>query len=75
MLTVADDGPGIAPEDRERIFERFSRLDEARSADAGGSGLGLAIPRDIAVRHGGTLDVLVTNRPGATFELRLPTAQ
>ena len=75
VLTIADDGPGIAPEDRERIFERFSRLDEARSADAGGSGLGLAIARDIVVHHGGTLDVLVTNRTGATFELRLPTAQ
>ncbi len=75
VLTIADDGPGIARTDRERIFERFSRLDEARSADAGGSGLGLAIARDIVVHHGGTLDVLVTNRPGATFELRLPTAR
>ena len=75
MLTIADDGPGIARADRERVFERFSRLDEARSADAGGSGLGLAIARDIVVHHGGTLDVLVTNRPGATFELRLPTAR
>jgi len=75
VLTITDDGPGIAPEDRERVFERFSRLDEARSTDAGGSGLGLAIARDIVAHHGGTLDVLVTNRPGATFELRLPTAQ
>jgi signal transduction histidine kinase len=75
VLTIADDGPGIAPEDRERVFERFSRLDEARTADAGGGGLGLAIARDIVVRHGGTLEVLTTIRPGATFELRLPTAQ
>jgi signal transduction histidine kinase len=74
-LTIADDGPGIAPEDYARIFERFSRLDEARSADAGGSGLGLAIARDIVVRHGGTLNLLEVNRPGATFELRLPAAR
>ena len=74
-LTIADDGPGIAPEDYARIFERFSRLDEARSADAGGSGLGLAIARDIVVRHGGTLNLFEANRPGATFELRLPAAR
>ncbi|MER5564389.1 HAMP domain-containing sensor histidine kinase [Streptomyces sp. NPDC002506] len=54
-LEVRDDGCGIAPADRERIFERFTRLDESRSRDAGGSGLGLAIARDIAHRHGATL--------------------
>jgi len=69
-LTVADDGPGVPPADRDRIFERFTRLDDARSAQDGGAGLGLAIARDIAVRHGGT--VSVDGPPGARFVLLLP---
>jgi signal transduction histidine kinase len=69
-LTVADDGPGVPPADRDRIFERFPRLDDARSAQDGGAGLGLAIARDIAVRHGGT--VSVDGPPGARFVLLLP---
>ncbi|MEU6802265.1 sensor histidine kinase [Streptomyces neyagawaensis] len=72
VLQVADDGSGIAPADRERIFERFVRLDESRARDDGGAGLGLAIARDIARRHGGTLTVQDTQEPGALFELRLP---
>lgn len=52
-LTVADDGPGVEPGQEEVIFERFSRLDEARAADSGGSGLGLAIVRSVAERHNG----------------------
>ncbi|WP_030023419.1 sensor histidine kinase [Streptomyces monomycini] len=70
VLRVEDDGPGVPPEERERIFERFVRLDDARSRDDGGAGLGLAIARDVAERHGGTLAV----RDGSVFELRLPTA-
>ena len=54
---MADDGPGVPSTDRDRIFERFTRLDDARSARDGGAGLGLAIARDIAARHGGTLTV------------------
>ncbi|KWT59497.1 histidine kinase [Streptomyces albus subsp. albus] len=70
VLRVEDDGPGVPPEERERIFERFVRLDDARSRDDGGAGLGLAIARDVAERHGGTLAV----RTGSVFELRLPVA-
>ncbi|MEV7183786.1 ATP-binding protein [Kitasatospora sp. NPDC093102] len=73
VLEVRDDGPGVPPEDRERIFEPFTRLDEARSRDAGGSGLGLAIAADIATRHGGTLRVAHAPR-GARFVLELPSA-
>ncbi|MHC5905060.1 sensor histidine kinase [Streptomyces sp. S6] len=73
VLTVHDDGPGIPPEDAERVFERFVRLDDARSRDQGGAGLGLAIARDLAQRHGGTL-TLTPRTLGACFELRLPRA-
>ena len=52
-LVITDDGPGVPPEARERIFERFGRADDARTRDEGGTGLGLAIVRDIARRHGG----------------------
>ncbi|MEU6103524.1 ATP-binding protein [Streptomyces flaveolus] len=72
VAAVADDGEGVPPADRERIFERFVRLDAARSRDDGGAGLGLAIARDVAVRHGGTLTVRDAPAGGALFELRLP---
>ncbi|SER31804.1 Signal transduction histidine kinase [Streptomyces sp. yr375] len=74
VVEVADDGDGVPEADRERIFERFVRLDDARSRDEGGAGLGLAIARDVAVRHGGTLTVRQTPTGGALFELRLPIA-
>jgi signal transduction histidine kinase len=72
-LTVEDDGPGVPEADRERIFERFARVDSARSADGGGTGLGLAIARDLAETHGGTL-VLEPTPTGARFTLTLPAA-
>ena len=71
VLTVEDDGPGVPPADRERIFERFARVDSARSTDAGGTGLGLAIARDIAEAHRGNL-VLDPTSAGARFVLTLP---
>ncbi|MEV4312540.1 HAMP domain-containing sensor histidine kinase [Actinocrispum sp. NPDC049592] len=70
-VEVADDGPGIPVEDRERVFDRFTRLDEARDSDAGGTGLGLAIAREIAHLHGGDITVADTG-PGATFVARFP---
>ncbi|MEU6538984.1 HAMP domain-containing sensor histidine kinase [Streptomyces sp. NPDC047000] len=71
-LTVADDGDGVPPSDRERIFERFVRLDEARSRDEGGAGLGLAIARDVVHRHSGTLTVTDSPVGGAAFRVTLP---
>ncbi|MCX4765032.1 HAMP domain-containing histidine kinase [Streptomyces sp. NBC_01275] len=72
VVEVADDGDGVPEADRERVFERFVRLDDARSRDDGGAGLGLAIARDVTVRHGGTLTLRRTPAGGALFELRLP---
>ncbi|MGH3445947.1 MAG: sensor histidine kinase [Nocardioidaceae bacterium] len=71
LLTVCDDGPGVAVADRERVFERFVRLDEARDRDAGGSGLGLAIVRELVHRAGGRVS-LSDAGPGLRVELRLP---
>ena len=74
VIEVCDDGPGIAGDDRERVFERFVRLDESRTRDTGGAGVGLSIVREIARRHGG--DVIATTgrgrTPGARFVVRLP---
>lgn len=69
-VTVSDDGAGVPAPDRERIFERFVRLDEARARDDGGSGLGLAIVREIIVAHGGTVRV---EDGGASFVIELPS--
>ncbi len=70
-LTVRDDGEGIARDDRIHVFERFTRLDEARSRDAGGSGLGLAITRDIIERHGGS--IRLADSATTEFIVELPT--
>ncbi|ARF58483.1 sensor histidine kinase [Streptomyces gilvosporeus] len=72
VLEVADDGPGVPSAERERIFERFVRLDDARSRDDGGAGLGLAIARDVVRRHGGDIAVRQPPGGGAVFQVRLP---
>ncbi|KPH98383.1 integral membrane sensor signal transduction histidine kinase [Actinobacteria bacterium OK074] len=71
VVRVADAGPGIPEAERERVFERFYRVDKARSRDRGGSGLGLAVARALVEAHGGTIEV--TGGAGATvFEVRFP---
>lgn len=72
VITVSDDGPGIPEEDLERIFERFYRVDKARSRESGGTGLGLSIVKHLVDVLGGT--VWAANRPegGAVFTIRLP---
>jgi len=71
MLIISDDGPGIPLADRERVFERFVRLDEGRARDAGGTGLGLAIVADIVTAHGGRVRI-DDNHPGAKVWVELP---
>lgn len=72
VLEVADQGPGIPPESLARVFERFYRTDEARSADDGGSGLGLAIARWIVELHGGTIRAEQVEPHGCRMVVRLP---
>jgi signal transduction histidine kinase len=74
LLTVADDGPGIAAGDRERVFDRFFRLDEARSRESGGTGLGLAIARWAVEANGGSISVESGMNGGAIFQISLPIA-
>jgi two-component system phosphate regulon sensor histidine kinase PhoR len=71
-LSVADEGPGIAPEHLERIFERFYRVDRARSREQGGTGLGLAIVKHIVGLHAGRVHVESTLGRGSTFSIILP---
>jgi signal transduction histidine kinase len=72
LLVVEDDGPGIPETDRERVFERFVRLDDARARDDGGSGLGLAIVAELVAAHGGTVAVATSPLGGARVEVVLP---
>jgi signal transduction histidine kinase len=71
-FVVGDDGPGIPPEQRERVFDRFHRTDAARDRASGGTGLGLAIVRAIAEAHGGRVAAGKSRAGGARMELELP---
>lgn len=70
-LVLADDGPGIPPERREEVFDRFTRLDDARTRTSGGTGLGLAIVKEVVTRHGGRVRIEDAH-PGARFVVELP---
>lgn len=72
FLIVEDDGPGVPESERERVFDRFTRLDESRSRDTGGSGLGLAIVRELVAAHGGSVTVSDSQLGGAAFVVRAP---
>jgi signal transduction histidine kinase len=72
QLVVEDDGPGVPPEDRHRVFERFVRLDDARARDHGGSGLGLAIVAELVTAHNGTVTIGDATLGGARIEVTLP---
>ena len=72
LLVVEDDGHGVPPGERDRVFERFVRLDESRARASGGTGLGLAIVRESVQAHGGTVRVVESTLGGARFEVRLP---
>jgi two-component system sensor histidine kinase SenX3 len=71
-ISVSDQGIGIPERDRERIFERFYRVDPARSRATGGTGLGLAIVKHVTAAHGGNVTVWSQEGVGSTFTLRLP---
>ena len=74
-FTVTDQGVGIPEKDLERIFERFYRVDPARSRETGGTGLGLSIVKHVASNHGGDISVWSLEGQGSTFTLRLPRAK
>lgn len=74
VVEVADEGPGIAPEHRERVFERFYRVDKARSRAEGGAGLGLALAKLAVELNGGAIDLRSEVGKGSRFRIRLPRA-
>ena len=71
-IDVIDQGPGIAPEHRQKIFERFYRIDPARSREEGGAGLGLSLAQWAVRAHGGRIEVEDANGRGTAFRLSLP---
>ena len=72
IIEVADDGPGLDPEEAAKAFERFYRVDPSRSRDRGGAGLGLSIVSAIVTSHGGSVTAAAARSGGAVFTVRLP---
>jgi signal transduction histidine kinase len=72
VLRVDNDGPPIAPEQRDRVFGRFVRLDDSRTRGTGGTGLGLAIVAEVAAAHGGSVEATETPEGWCRFEVRIP---
>ena len=72
LIRVTDRGIGIAPEDQKRVFERFYRVDKARSRSTGGTGLGLAIVKHVVANHGGSITLWSRPGTGSTFTIELP---
>ena len=74
VLEVTDQGPGLPPDQAERVFERFYRADQARTRKSGGTGLGLAIVAALVAAHGGSVALRTAPGEGATFRVTLPLA-
>jgi signal transduction histidine kinase len=74
VLQVVDNGPGIPVEHRDKVFDRFYRVEEARSRDRGGAGLGLSIAKWAVEVHGGTLALTGNGERGTVFEVQLPAS-
>lgn len=72
IIEIKDNGPGIPENERERIFERFYRLDDSRARDTGGTGLGLAIAKEAVLMHGGGIEITESEKGGSVFTVRLP---
>jgi two-component system OmpR family sensor kinase len=75
FVAVADEGPGIAPEHRDRVFERFYRVDQSRSREMGGTGLGLSLVKWTAEAHGGSVELETEQGSGCTFRIVLPRTE
>ena len=75
MLEITDHGPGIPAKDQPHIFDRFYRVDKARSRETGGTGLGLSIVKQIVLLHDGNISVSSRENEGSTFTVELPLLQ
>lgn len=72
IIKIEDNGPGIPDSEKERIFERFYRLDDSRARDTGGTGLGLAIAKEAVTMHGGTIEIADADNSGSIFKIKIP---